>query len=176
MPEHPTRKIVITGAESTGKSTLTAGLAQHYKALWIPEIARTYVEGLSRHYTYNDVEKIARLQVEAEQQLNADEPLVFFDTWLIITKVWFDFVYGKHPGWLHRCIVNSPIDLFLLCDIDLPWVEDPLRENGGENRVKLQQRYLQELHEYGFKYRLISGQHELRLQSAIQEVEILLRG
>jgi NadR type nicotinamide-nucleotide adenylyltransferase len=176
MPDQPTYKIVITGAESTGKSTLTAGLAQHFNAKWIPEIARTYVEGLTRHYTYNDVEQIARLQLEAEQQLSPEEPLVFFDTWLIITKVWFDFVYGKHPEWLHRQILNSRIDLFLLCDIDLPWIEDPVRENGGENRVKLQQRYLQEMNEYGFNYRLISGHDEMRLQQAIREVETLIRG
>lgn len=176
MPDQKQHKIVITGAESTGKSTLSAGLAHHFGAPLIPEIARSYVESLKQHYTNTDVEQIARKQLEAEAKVNPAEPLVFFDTWLIITKVWFDFVYGKHPAWLHQSIEKSKIDLFLLCDIDLPWIEDPVRENGGENRIILQHRYIHELEKYGFKYRLISGMNEMRLHKAIQEVETLLRG
>ena len=56
--------IVITGAESTGKSTLTERLANHFNAPFIPETARQYVEKLNRKYTYSDVENIAKMQIE----------------------------------------------------------------------------------------------------------------
>lgn len=163
-------KIVITGAESTGKSELAKQLATHYKGLWIPELARTYIEGLDRAYTYEDVEKIARLQIEDEQKLQFNRKPIFFDTWLIITKVWFDFRFEQHPEWLHQAIRNSKIDMFLLCDIDLPWLFDPVRENGGENRKKLHQIYIEELKFYGFNYRIVQGIGPNRFQNAVEHL------
>jgi nicotinamide riboside kinase len=164
-------KIVITGAESTGKSELAQQLATHFQGLWIPELARTYIEGLDRPYTYEDVETIAKLQIEDEQKRQLERVPIFFDTWLIITKVWFDFRFGQHPEWLHHAIKNSNIDLFLLCDIDLPWQFDPVRENGGENRKKLQQIYIYELEYYGFDYRVVSGLGLHRFQNAANYVQ-----
>ena len=113
-------KIVITGAESTGKSTIAHNLAKHFHSIWIPELAREYIEKLNRKYTYNDIEEIAKKQIELEQKLSSEHKYIFFDTWLIITKVWFDFVYYKHPDWLDKEIKKSDIDLFLICDIDMP--------------------------------------------------------
>lgn len=170
-----TIKIVITGAESTGKSILSEALSNHYSQPWIPELARDYVEKLGRHYTYQDIELIARLQIEEEQKIAPGTSLLFFDTWLIITKVWFEFVYGKSPEWLHESILNSSIDLFLLCDIDIPWISDPVRENGGETREILQKMYIGQLESYGFNYKIVSGEGEMRTQNAINYVDILLK-
>ena len=166
-------KIVVTGAESTGKSTLTEGLAKHFNGKVIPELARGYIENIHRNYTIEDLQLIARMQIEAEKEA-ANESLVFFDTWLIITKVWFDFVYGTHPEWLNQAIKSSTIDLFLLCDTDIPWIADPVRENGGENREKLQTIYKNELNKYGFRYSTISGEGEQRIENAIKIIEAYL--
>jgi nicotinamide riboside kinase len=162
-------KIVITGAESTGKSSLARSLSEKYGCPWVPELARNYIENLDRHYTYNDIEVIAKAQIEAEQQFSTG--IVIFDTWLIITKVWFDFVYGKHPEWLDYEIRKGKIDLFLLCDIDLPWISDPVRENGGENRKILHQQYQQEIESYGFTFSLVKGAEQQRVENAIQIIE-----
>ncbi|MDA3879411.1 MAG: ATP-binding protein [Prolixibacteraceae bacterium] len=164
-------KIVLTGAESTGKSTLSQSLANHYNGLWMPELAREYVQHIDHRYNYHDIEAIARGQIENERKLSAESGLVFFDTWLIITKVWFDFVYGKHPGWLHGEIAKSDVDIFLLCDIDLPWTPDPLRENGGENRKKLHDIYQSELLHYGFDFDIVKGEGKKRLDNAISIIE-----
>jgi len=174
MKQKGSIKIVITGAESTGKSTLTEHLATHFGGKAIPELARGYIQNLDRHYTYADVETIALKQIEEEKQVS-NESIVFFDTWLIITKVWFDFVYGKHPQWLHEAISKSSVDLFLLCDTDIPWIADPLRENGGENREKLQHIYKNELTSYGFNYQIISGAGEQRIKNAIEFVDEFLK-
>jgi nicotinamide riboside kinase len=170
-----TTKIVITGAESTGKSILSVAMAKHYDAIWIPELARDYVEKLDRHYTYNDIELIARKQIEIEQSLSPETSIVFFDTWLVITKVWFEFVFGQSPSWLHDYISASNIDLFLLCDIDIPWEADPVRENGGETRKILHETYINELSKYGFNYKIVSGKDEKRTQNAINIVNDLLK-
>jgi NadR type nicotinamide-nucleotide adenylyltransferase len=173
MPVDKRIKIVITGAESTGKSTLAEGLAKHFNGKVIPELARGYIENLDRNYTYEDLEVIAKMQIEAENDA-ASESLVFFDTWLIITKVWFDFVYGSHPEWLNQAISNSNIDLFLLCDTDIPWIADPVRENGGENREILQNTYKKEMAQYGFRYSLIKGEGEERIVNALKIIEAFL--
>jgi nicotinamide riboside kinase len=166
-------KVAITGAESTGKSTLSEALAIHYRSISIPEFSRSYIENLEHSYTYEDVEFIAQKQIEIEQNILPDKSPVFFDTWLIITKVWFDFVYGKRPLWLDSYIENSNIDLFLVCDIDLPWVYDPVRENGGENRKILHDIYIDHLKNFGFNYRIVSGEGEERIKNAIRFVDQL---
>lgn len=162
-------RIAVTGPESTGKTTLAIQLAEHYKGTYLPELARTYVEKLSRHYTYDDVETIARMQLAQYQSTQSGaEQLFFFDTWLIITKVWFNWVFNKTPHWLEEQIIQCPIDLFILCLPDLPWEADPVRENGGENRLKLLDLYRSELIHYGFQFTEIGGIGEERLHSAIR--------
>ena len=164
--------VAITGAESTGKSTLAEALSKHYSVPFVPEFARAYILELHRHYTFEDIEFIARKQVEQYTQLlSGNYPVIILDTWLLITKVWFEVVYNHIPGWLEENIGKLNIDLFLVCDIDLPWEADDVRENGGENRNKLQQKYLDEIQKYNFPYRLIQGNGTHRTQSAIEIID-----
>ncbi len=161
-------RIAITGPESTGKTTLAKQLAEYFQGQYIPEYARNYVEKLPGHYTFGDVENIAKAQVD--QYLltqNSSEKIFFFDTWLIITKVWFNWVYEKTPVWLEEKITKCPIDLYLLCCPDLPWEADSVRENGGENREKLFNHYRDQLIDYGFNFVEIGGEDETRLNNAI---------
>ena len=92
------KRIVITGPECTGKTTLCEQLATHYNTIWIPEFARAYVENLQHPYTYEDVCNIALKQIEESKQLfrGANE-YIFHDTFLIITKIWFLWVYKTCP-------------------------------------------------------------------------------
>jgi NadR type nicotinamide-nucleotide adenylyltransferase len=162
------KKIVITGPESTGKSILTQQLAQHYNTVFIPEYARFYIENLNRKYNFNDIEHIAQQQVvELEKmQLRANK-FIFIDTYLIITKVWFDVVYKTCPQWIIDRIQKNEIDLYLLCNTELPWFPDKVRENGGEMRDTLFQRYIDELENFGLKYAVITGTGINRTQNAI---------
>jgi len=160
--------VVITGAESTGKSTITELLAQHFNAPYIPEIARDYVENLNRKYNYSDVENIAKRQVDQLNALkNSNHPFIFVDTWLIITKIWFEVVFNKIPSWLENEIRNTKIDLFLVCDIDLPWQADPVRENGGETRLILHKKYLENIKYYNFDYKIVNGKNKDRFENAL---------
>lgn len=161
------RTIVITGAESTGKSVLTRQLANHFQVPFISEYARNYIEQLERNYKFSDVEHIAREQIQQLHDLKKkDIPWVFSDTWLVITKIWFEEVFQKVPSWIEPEIMNTKIDLFLVCDINLPWVADSVRENGGERRSYLQKRYIETIQHYGFKYEIISGLNETRFLNA----------
>ncbi|WP_246222895.1 AAA family ATPase [Draconibacterium halophilum] len=164
-----TKIVAITGAESTGKSTLAKALAKHYNLPFVPEFARGYVEQLQRSYTYEDVILIAQKQVEQYNEMVSKQvPLIILDTWLLITKIWLDVVYGIVPEWIDQTIKETRIDVFLVCDTDLPWVPDSVRENGGTDREKLQQTYIQELEKYQFPYQIIKGNYEERKKGAIQ--------
>jgi len=168
-----TKIVVITGAESTGKSVLTEWLAHHFQVPFIPEFARSYVENLHRKYNYSDVEKIAQQQIRELQKIKELKyPLVFVDTWLIITKIWFEEVFGHSPQWLETEIRNTKIDLFLVCDTDLPWIPDPVRENGGERRLYLQNRYIETIQKYEFSYKIVSGKNNSRFKNALQHLEL----
>ena len=162
------KKIVITGPESTGKTTLAEALAQRLNAHLIPEYARNYVEKLDRPYNYSDVEKIAQYQLVEESKLSdlGSGEIVLMDTWLIVTKVWFEVVYGAAPEWIEKQIAADDIDLFLVCAPDIPWIADPIRENGGEMRMKLFDRYIKEIENHGFAYEIVSGTDEQRLKNA----------
>jgi len=164
---------VITGAESTGKSELTRWLANYFKAPYIPEFARNYIENLSRQYNYDDVELIAKKQIEQVNALkNSDYPYIFVDTWLIITIIWFEFGFKRKPSWIEQELRNTKIDMFLVCDIDIPWVPDPVRENGGRNRVILHNKYIETIKKYNFNYNIVSGINEERFSCALKYLKL----
>jgi NadR type nicotinamide-nucleotide adenylyltransferase len=162
------QKVAIIGPECTGKTTLAQKLAVHFSTIWVPEYARLYIEKLGRPYKYNDVEQIATFQYNQIKENYADaNRFVFFDTDLIITKVWFEVVFGKTPHWLDKAIRESNFLLYLLCDTSLPWKPDNVRENGGVMRNKLFDMYQQNLEMYNFKYNIIAGIGDERTSFAI---------
>lgn len=164
-------KVVVTGPESTGKTQLTERLAEMFHTVWIPEYAREYVSGLGRPYHYDDVEHIAAEQVRREKQFaSAANGILFIDTHLIVTRVWFEVVYRRHPGWLDDAIRDAGIDLYLVCNTDIPWVPDGVRENGGEMRERLLQMYIDEIRNSGVAWRLVSGRGSRRTASAAEHV------
>ncbi len=158
-------RFFITGAESTGKSTLTGQLAGHFGVTGVPEYARTYLEALSRPYEFADIETIARRQIELILAETGQDP-VFFDTCLINLVVWFREVYKTVPGWLHDAVPGAGRGIYLVCQPDLPWQYDPLREN-PHRRDYLNELYEAGIREAGFTYFRVSGTGDLRLANAI---------
>ncbi len=164
-------KIVVSGPESTGKTDLVMHLSTIFQAAFIPEYARSYVENLDRHYTYKDVEHIARQQVKDLQEAEKrGGRMIILDTYLVITKIWFLEVYGRMPEWIDKQLREAAINLYLLCYHDLEWVEDPVRENPGQRREFLYNRYRQEIESLGIPCELIRGFGKERLENAREAV------
>ncbi len=124
------RRIAITGPESTGKSRLTAELAAHFETIMVPEYAREYLNSLNRPYTQTDILQIAQNQFDQENiALQKANKYLFVDTDFLVTKIWSEFCYKTCPGWIEEKFHTHLYDLYLLCDVDLPWEPDPLREH-----------------------------------------------
>ncbi|MFI5130561.1 MAG: AAA family ATPase [Chitinophagales bacterium] len=198
------KKVVIIGPESTGKSTLCQNLAEHYQTSWCPEYAREFLLKHGMNYTYDDLLTIAMEQIGLEEKYEeevrktgrpkdrkyfsdestvasglADYPpfrLFFIDTNMYVMKVWCEFVFGKcHPFILDE-IKKRKYDLYLLCDVDLPWVKDELREYPDlEKRQKLYSIYKDIMVNQTVAWEEISGNYQERLQKAVSAVDHLLK-
>jgi nicotinamide riboside kinase len=167
------KTIVVTGPESTGKTMISEYLAGQLHCPWIPEYARNYIGSLHRHYNYSDLVHIAENQVAAKNEMEkAGVSMLVLDTWLIITKVWFMEVYNKYPEWIDKEIKMHNIDLFLVCKPDIPWIPDPLRENGGGKREYLMNRYIEDIQKTGMKYILTGGTGDERFKNALESVKM----
>lgn len=173
-----TKKIVAIGPESTGKSTLCAALASHFRTAWCPEYAREYLLGNPRQYTYEDLLSIAKSQVHLEESiyksLGPDAAYYFIDTDMYVMKVWSEFVFGKCHSYILEQIATRKYDLYLLCSIDLPWVADELREYpDGETRTQLFHIYKDLLVQQHTPFVIISGNASERLKLAIKSIAAL---
>ncbi len=170
------KKIVIIGPESTGKSTLSAALSDHFKEPWVPEFARDYLNTLDRNYQYEDLIEIAKGQLRTEDSLSAvANDFLFCDTDLHVIKVWSDHKYGKTDPWILSQIEKRKYDHYLLTDIDIPWQEDKLREHPSpQMRTHFLKLYRQMISATGVPFTVISGSLEERTQSAIKVVKNLM--
>jgi NadR type nicotinamide-nucleotide adenylyltransferase len=181
------QKIVIIGPESTGKSTLCAALAEHYQTIWTPEYARQFLSEQGTKYSYNNLLTIAKGQILNEE--NAIESLyqrnntnatiankLIVDTDMYVMKVWCEYVFNNcHPFILEQINARS-YDLYLLCDIDLPWAADEMREYPDEGpRIELFTIYKELLMNQKTPWAIVSGTGEARTQNAIKAIDKYLK-
>ena len=200
-------KIAVIGPESTGKSTLCELLAKHYKTQWCPEYAREYLLKHGMNYSYDDLLYIAKQQLTLENSYvssmvnsqwsiinspasGADSSLIidqsqltihpsplFIDTDMYVMKVWCEFVFGRCHKWILEQIVARRYDLYLLCNTDLPWVKDELREYPDlKTRDRLYHVYKDIMINQSTPWVDISGSPGERLQKAVKAVDQLLAG
>jgi len=170
------KRIVITGPESTGKSTLCEQLARHYNTVWCPEFARHYLTENGTTYSYDDLTVIAKgqLKTQEEKEAEAKNSFYFIDTDMYVMKVWHEVVFDACPTWILKTIAKTRYDLYLLCATDLPWAKDELREYPDiATRQKLFRVYKDIVINSGIPWAIVSGSNEHRLQTAINAIETL---
>ena len=169
-------------------------LAAHYQTLWCPEFAREYLLEHGMDYTYDDLLVIAKGQIELEDEyektmgnrqwakegsthspLTTHHSFLFIDTDMYVMKTWCEFVFGKCHQFILDQIAARKYDLYLLCNIDLPWIKDVLREYPDlEIRRKLYSIYRNEMQHQSTPWVEISGSDEERLEKAIAAVSTIV--
>ena len=172
------RKVVVIGPESTGKSTLCQQLADHYSTIWCPEYAREYLLKNGMNYTGEDLAAIAvgHVGLQKELEAGARNNIYFIDTDMYVMKVWYEVAFGKCPSWILKAIAQTEYDLYLLCNTDLPWEKDELREYPDlAFRQKLFKMYRDIMINSGVPWVEISGTNEQRLRIAIRGVDTIYK-
>jgi len=156
-------KIVITGPESSGKTTLCEALSNHFKIPYSKEYAREYLQKLNCNYNQDDLTRIAKGQLK----LNKHHRIL--DTDLITIKIWSNYKYNSCNQWILEHIEKQKSEkrFYLLCKPDIAWMQDSLREN-PENRMALFQIYKKELENLNHDYYIVKG--EKRTENAISKI------
>ena len=171
------KKIVVLGPESTGKSTVCEALAKHYKTIWCPEYARQYLSENGTDYNFEDLLTIANGQLAQEDAfVEKASDMLIIDTDMYVMKVWCEYVFNNcHPFILEK-INERKYDAYLLCDIDLPWAPDEMREYPNETpRKELYMIYKDVLMNQNTPWGIVSGTGEARTENAIKLIDRLLK-
>ena len=169
------KKVVVIGPESTGKSSLSQGLARSLDTVWVPEYARQYLEELDRPYEEQDLAEIAKGQLFAEEALTGTaNKLLICDTDLNVVKVWSEHRYDRCSSGILQSIAERRYDLYLLTYIDVPWQDDPQREHPEEGmRSYFYQQYRDIVMNSGVPWADMRGNEEQRLQLALVAIKAL---
>lgn len=169
-------KVVITGAECSGKTTLAEDLAQACKATLIPEYSRQFLSNLDRPYEKADLISMALGQQKSEEKVK-DEDLVICDTSLLVLKIWSMVKYNTVHPWITVLLQDDQPDLYILPDCNIPFESDPFREsqdNNHDSRPDLRQRYIDELNRLEIPWISVTGTPEQRLAQAMKRIDILI--
>jgi len=167
-------RVVVTGSECTGKTTLARRLATRFEAPYVPEFCRGYQDAKGSPLDAADVEPIARGQfVEADVEEERAKQLLVLDTDLVSTVVYARHYYGGCPSWIEDAARDRRADLYLLCAPDLPWEADSQRDR-GDRREQMHRLFADELAALGVDVRVVEGLGTDREAMAVSAVSRVL--
>ena len=189
-------KIILTGPESSGKTTLARQLAKHFNVPLVEEYARTFFSKKEtphlslREYLQEDLIKIAEGQLNNELKIVNNQspithrllPILICDTDLLTLKIWSNEVFENCSLELTQLIdsqlINHPLPItqhyFLCSPEDVEWENDPLRENPYD-RDRLFNIYEKELKFYEKNYTILRGNDNERFDKAVTKINRLLK-
>jgi NadR type nicotinamide-nucleotide adenylyltransferase len=163
----------VTGSESTGKTTLANSIAEYYGVAWIPEFARDYAVNRDQPLIADDVGPIATGQIAREDAaFQNTSGVIILDTDIVSTVVYAQHYYGRVPAWIEQAARERLADLYLLCDTDIPWVADRVRD-AQHHRRQVHDLFVQRLAQLTATVRFVSGttSPEQRLKRALEQIE-----
>ena len=169
-------RVVLTGSESTGKSVLARHLADHYGAELAPEFVREFALALGRDIRVEDTDEIARGQIALEDEhVSRANRLLIQDTDLLSTTVYSAHYYNYCAPWIMQAARARRPDLYLLLDIDVPWIADGVRDR-EKNREEIQRLFRDAVVASGSPFVTISGSWEQRTEMARSAIDSAIAG
>ncbi len=168
-------RIVLTGSESVGKTTLGAQLASHYGAACVPEFVREYAATKGAPLDFRDHGPIAKGQVALEdtyiaRALERGDTLLLQDTDLVSTVVYCHHYFGRCPEFIEEAAIARRPTQYLLLDIDVPWIADGIRDR-EERRDEVQTLFRDTLARFDAPVSVVQGTWEERLATAIALID-----
>lgn len=174
-------RVVVTGSECTGKTTLATAVAELYGTVAVAEYVRQFVQEKGSAPSYQDVGAIARGQIELEDAANraasrcsGATAVVIQDTDLLSTVIYSHHYYGRCPPWIEEALEERAADLYLLADIDVPWAADGDQRDRPDRREEIQELFRRALAARGASVVEIRGSRDDRLETARTAIEELL--
>ncbi len=166
-------RVVLTGAESTGKTTLARALAAHYQTAWVPEYVRHFVEVEGRVPGETDTVQIARGHLaQAQRSLPRARRVLFLDTDLVSTCLYHRYYFGGEAPWVEEQAVRHRADLYLFLMPDIPWVPDPGQRESPKVRALLHDLFADAIRP--LPHAMVAGSCKQRFQTAVTQVDRLL--
>lgn len=162
-------KLVITGPESSGKTTLSTALGREWRAVLVNEVAREYLAVLHAPYREHDLLAIAKAQLRSEDELAAGSRVMNMvcDTDLLTVRIWSEEKFGRCDPWIVEQTKNRHYHHWLLCSPEgIAWEPDPLREH-PHDRERLFHRHIDLLEALGKPYSVLLGDPQDRLHQAL---------
>jgi len=166
-------KIIVSGPESSGKTSLAENLSKYYKIDYTNEYARDYLNNLDKKYNKEDLLNIAKIQFENEKENSKKNSISLHDTDLVTIKIWSYYKYNDCQKWIVDKIQEQKKEnrFYLICKPDIPWTYDPLRENPND-REELFEVYKKEISNLNHPFIIIRGQE--RLDQAKKKIDSLI--
>lgn len=170
-------RVVLTGSESVGKTTLGLQLAQHYGVLCAPEFVREYAATLDAPLGFRDHGPIAKGHMARETAFMAEatargDRMLLQDTDLVSTVVYCHHYFGRCPEFIEEAAVARQPALYLLLDIDVPWVADGVRDR-EDRRDEVQSLFVETLARFNAPVTVVQGTWPQRLDAAIGAIHAL---
>lgn len=163
-------KVVLLGAESTGKTTLTKALAARYQTTCMVEHGRDFWVKHNRdgRLTGAQLEQLAREhRMEEDRQLQHARRVFFTDT-NAFTTLQFAHFYEEPVSTDLLQMAREDMgpyarhDARIVCDIDIPFVQDGTRLN-AEVRAQFQRDLIAELKRQRQPIHVVCGTLEERI-------------
>jgi NadR type nicotinamide-nucleotide adenylyltransferase len=163
-------RIVLTGSESVGKTTLGAQLAARYGVTCVPEFVREYAATKGAPLDFRDHGPIANGQIALEDRHIATavargDTLLLQDTDLISTVVYCHHYFGRCPAFIEQAAIARRPTHYLLLDIDVPWIADGIRDR-EERRDEVQALFRATLARFDAPVTVVRGTWEERLATS----------
>ena len=169
------KRVVVTGAECTGKSTLTQALSAHYGEPWTAEYVREYVDQISRKLKHEDLDPIARGQIAAEDAvLPKAERFVLHDTNLLSSILYAKHYFSAEIDWVEKAFMSREYTLYLLCLPDeIPWQSDPGQRESPSARINFHGYFKESLDRLELPYTELTGKEDIRISEATRAIDML---
>lgn len=166
-------KVVLLGTESTGKTTLTQKLTQHFNCSEVMEVGREIIVN-SNAVNFGDLELIAAEHAKNIEKTVLDKcPLLIIDTDIHITKSYANFIFNRELNVEAECYNTNKADLYLYLNNDVKFVQDGTRlSKNDRNLLELSHRAL--LKKNNIELKEITGNWEDRFEKAVDFISTLI--